>query len=135
MERRFLFEQKIQKVVSPCEEVSRLKFTEEEYTDPALEKPIQKAVKAADKMVQAQANIPKQKTMTRERTFDAGASKPKMSLHFEGTDKPKLPSKLSHKIKNIPQRELMAKIHKELRERETDNMHSSIHPQKHCFHF
>ena len=37
----------------------RLRFTEEERSDPALEKPIRKAEKAAAKADRAQAKIPK----------------------------------------------------------------------------
>ena len=37
----------------------RLRFTEEERADPALEKPIRKADKAAAKTDKAQAKIPK----------------------------------------------------------------------------
>ena len=39
----------------------RLRFTEEERADPALEKPIRKADKAAAKADKAQAKIPKKK--------------------------------------------------------------------------
>ena len=45
-----------------------------------------------------------------------------MHLYFEESDKPKPPSKFSHKLKTIPQRELLAKIHKEIREGEEDNV-------------
>ena len=39
----------------------RLRFTDEERADPALEKPIRKAEKAAVRADKAQANIPKKK--------------------------------------------------------------------------
>ena len=39
----------------------RLRFTDEERSDPALEKPIRKAEKAAARADKAQANIPKKK--------------------------------------------------------------------------
>ncbi len=39
----------------------RLRFTDEERADPALEKPIRKAEKAAARADKAQANIPKKK--------------------------------------------------------------------------
>lgn len=113
---------KSKKPFRPVGKISRLQFSEEERTDPTLEKPMKKAVKAADKMKKAQANIPQQKKLTRERTFDADTGKPKVRLYFEKIDKPKPPSKLSRKIKNIPQQELMAKIHKEIRESERDNV-------------
>ena len=42
----------------------RLRFTEEERADPALEKPIRKADKAAAKADKAQAKIPKKEGQT-----------------------------------------------------------------------
>ena len=39
----------------------RLRFTDEERSDPALEKPIRKVEKAAARADKAQANIPKKK--------------------------------------------------------------------------
>ena len=101
---------------------SRLTFTEEERADPELEKPINKAEKAADKLEKAQEKIPKKKHINKERTFDAQTGKTKVHLYFEETDKAKPPSKLSHTVKTVPQRELLNKIHKEIRENEQDNV-------------
>ena len=44
----------------------RLRFTEEERADPALEKPIRKAEKAAVKADKAQAKIPKKQVKRAE---------------------------------------------------------------------
>ena len=101
---------------------SRLTFTEEERADPNLEKPINKAEKAADKLEKAQEKIPKKKHINKERTFDAQTGKSKVHLYFEETDKAKPPSKLSHNVKTIPQRELLNKVHKEISENEQDNV-------------
>lgn len=114
--------EKRKKPFRPAGKASRLAFTEEERTNPVLEKPLRKAEKSADKLEQAQANIPKQKKLTRERTLDAETGKSKVRLCFEETDKPKPPSKLSHTFKTIPQKELLSKIHKEIRESEQDNV-------------
>ena len=46
----------------------RLRFTEEERADPALEKPIRKVDKAAAKADKAQAKIPKKQV--RQKTVD-----------------------------------------------------------------
>ena len=46
----------------------RLRFTDEERADPALEKPIRKADKAAAKADKAQAKIPKKQV--RQKTVD-----------------------------------------------------------------
>lgn len=99
--------------------VSRLTFTDEECSDPELEKPLKKA---RDKLEWAQGKIPKKKSLATERTFDAKTGKAKVRLYFEEIDKPKPPSKLSHAVKTIPQRELLNKIHKEIREGEQDNV-------------
>jgi len=106
----------------PAGKVSRLTFTEEERADPNLEKPIKKAEKAGDKLEKAQDKIPKKRSLVSKRTVDAKTGKAKVHLYFEESDKPKPPSKFSHKLKTIPQRELLAKIHKEIREGEEDNV-------------
>lgn len=106
----------------PAGKVSRLTFTDEERADPELEKPLKKAEKAGDKLEKSQDKIPKKKHISKERTFDAKTGKAKVRLYFEETDKPKPPSKLSHAVKTIPQKELLNKIHKEIREGEQDNV-------------
>lgn len=106
----------------PAGKVSRLTFTDEERADPELEKPLKKAERAGDKLEKTQDKIPKKKHISKERTFDAKTGKAKVRLYFEETDKPKPPSKLSHSFKTIPQRELLNKIHKEIREGEQDNV-------------
>lgn len=101
---------------------SRLQFTEEERADLALEKPIAKSEKAADKVKKAQARIPKKTIKTKERTFDADTGKAKVRLCFEDVDKPKPPSKLEHGIKKAPQRAVLSAVHKEISENEQDNV-------------
>lgn len=101
---------------------SRLQFTEEERADPTLEKPIAKSEKAADKLVKAQAKIPKKTVKTKERTFDAETGKAKVRLCFEEVDKSKPPSKLAHNIKKAPQRAALSSIHKKISEDEQDNV-------------
>lgn len=113
---------KRKKPFRPAGKVSRLTFTGEERSDPVLEKPLKKAEKTANKLEKAQAKIPKKKILTKERIFDAQTGKAKVRLYFEETDKPKPPSKLSHAVKTIPQKELLNKIHKEIRESEKDNV-------------
>ena len=114
--------QKSKRPFRPAGKVSRLTFTEEERAEHELEKPLKKAEKAADKLEKAQAKIPKKKSLATERTFDAKTGKAKVRLYFEETDKPKPTSKLSHAVKTIPQKELLNKIHKEIREGEQDNV-------------
>ena len=48
----------------------RLQFTKEERADPALEKPIRKADRAADKAEKARAKIPKKKIRFEETVTD-----------------------------------------------------------------
>ena len=76
----------------------RLRFTDEERSDPALEKPIRKAEKAAARADKAQANIPKKKV--RQTVIDPDTGKKTSKLTFE--DKKKPPSKVSQGVKEAP---------------------------------
>ena len=96
----------------------RLRFTDEERSDPALEKPIRKAEKAAAKADKAQANIPKKKV--RQTVIDPDTGKKTSKLTFE--DKKKPPSKLSQGIKEATVHLVAGKLHKEIRETEQDNV-------------
>ena len=96
----------------------RLRFTEEERADPALEKPIRKADKAAAKADKAQAKIPKKQV--RQKTVDPETGKVTTKLVLE--DKKKPPSKLSHAVRDTPANAALGKVHKEIRETEQDNV-------------
>ena len=63
----------------------RLRFTDEERADPALEKPIRKAEKAAARADKAQANIPKKKV--RQTVIDPDTGKKTSKLTFEDKKK------------------------------------------------
>ena len=96
----------------------RLRFTDEERADPALEKPIRKADKAAAKADKAQAKIPKKQV--RQKTVDPETGKVTTKLVLE--DKKKPPSKLSHAVRDTPANAALGKVHKEIRETEQDNV-------------
>ena len=96
----------------------RLRFTDEERADPALEKPIRKADKAAAKADKAQAKIPKKKV--RQKTVDPETGKVTTKLVLE--DKKKSPSKLSHAVQDAPANAALGKLHKEIQEAEQDNV-------------
>ena len=96
----------------------RLRFTDEERADPALEKPIRKADKAAAKADKAQAKIPKKKV--RQKTVDPETGKVTTKLVLE--DKKKPPSKLSHAVRDAPANAALGKLHKEIQEAEQDNV-------------
>ena len=96
----------------------RLRFTDEERADPALEKPIRKADKAAAKADKAQAKIPKKKV--RQKTVDSRTGKVTTKLVLE--DKKKPPSKLSHAVRDTPANAALGKLHKEIQETEQDNV-------------
>ena len=96
----------------------RLRFTEEERADPALEKPIRKAEKAAAKADRAQVKIPKKKVKQTAVDPDTGKVTTKLVLE----DKKKPPSKLSHSVRDAPGNAALGKIHKEIRETEQDNV-------------
>ena len=96
----------------------RLRFMDEERADPALEKPIRKADKAAAKADKAQAKIPKKKV--RQKTVDPETGKVTTKLVLE--DKKKPPSKLSHAVRDTPANAALGKLHKEIQEAEQDNV-------------
>ncbi len=96
----------------------RLRFTDEERADPALEKPIRKADKAAAKADKAQAKIPKKQV--RQKTVDPETGKVTTKLVLE--DKKKPPSKLSHAVRDTPANAALGKVHREIRETEQDNV-------------
>lgn len=96
----------------------RLHFTDEERADPALEKPIRKADRAAAKADRAQAKIPKKQV--RQKTVDPKTGKVTTKLVLE--DKKKPPSKLSHAVQDAPGNAVLGKLHKEIRETEQDNV-------------
>ena len=96
----------------------RLHFTDEERSDPALEKPIRKADRAAAKADRAQAKISKKQV--RQKTVDPKTGKVTTKLVLE--DKKKPPSKLSHAVRDAPGDAALGKLHKEIRETEQDNV-------------
>ena len=96
----------------------RLRFTEEERADPALEKPIRTAEKAAAKADKAQAKIPKKQVKRAE--VDPRTGKVTTKLVLE--DKPRPPSKLSHTVRDAPGNAVAGKLHQEIRKTEDDNV-------------
>ena len=96
----------------------RLRFTEEERADPALEKPIRKAEKAAVKADKAQAKIPKKQVKRAEVDPKTGKVMTKLVLE----DKPRPPSKLSHTVRDAPGNAVAGKLHQEIRKTEDDNV-------------
>ena len=96
----------------------RLRFTEEERADPALEKPIRKAEKAAAKADKAQAKIPKKQVKRAEVDPKTGKVTTKLVLE----DKPRLPSKLSHTVRDAPGNAVAGKLHQEIRKTEDGNV-------------
>ena len=96
----------------------RLHFTDEERADPALEKPIRKADRAAAKADKAQAKI--RKKQVRQKTVDPKTGKVTTKLVLE--DKKKPPSKLSHAVRDTPANAALGKLHKEIRKTEQDNV-------------
>ena len=96
----------------------RLRFTEEERADPALEKPIRKVEKAAAKADKAQAKIPKKQVKRAEVDPKTGKVTTKLVLE----DKPRPPSKLSHTVRDAPGNTVAGKLHQEIRKTEDDNV-------------
>ena len=100
---------------------SRLQFTEEERATPELEKYIKKSDKAADRLDEARAKIPKEKKLVRERTFDEATGKGKTRLHFEEREKPMNGNKPHKNPLSRPVQEAGIFVHNKVHSVEKDN--------------
>lgn len=94
----------------PVNKSARLRFTDEERSDPELALHIRKAEKAADKL--DQARLPMKKVIRKERVFDEVKAKPKTRLYFEEINKPKPPSKLTYIVATAPAMEAHRQINR-----------------------
>ena len=65
----------------------RLLFTDEERQSPELKRAVKKADKAANKLEQAEARIPKKKIKKKQRFIDKKSGKVKTKIMFEEIDK------------------------------------------------
>ena len=100
---------------------SRLQFTEEERATPELQKAICKSERAADRLDEARAAIPKKKVLTKERTFDEAAGKGKTRLRFEEKEKPIPGGRQQHNLLSRPVQEIGVFIHNKIHSVEKDN--------------
>ncbi len=100
---------------------SRLQFTEEERATPELEKYIKKSDKAADKLDEARAKIPKEKKLVGERTFDEATGKGKTRLRFEEREKPQNYGKTHKNPLSRPAQEAGIFVHNKVHSVEKDN--------------
>ena len=100
---------------------SRLQFTEEERATPELEKYIKKSDKAADRLDEAKAKIPKEKKLVGERTFDEATGKGKTRLRFEEREKPMNGGKDHKNPLSRPAQEAGIFVHNKVHSVEKDN--------------
>ena len=100
---------------------SRLQFTEEERATPELQKAICKSERAADRLEEARAAIPKKKVLTKERIFDEAAGKGKTRLRFEEKEKPIPGGRQQHNPLSRPVQEVGVFIHNKIHSVEKDN--------------
>ena len=100
----------------------RLQFSDADLAEPKLEKPIKRVKKAAAKADKAQAKIPKETVVKKERGFDPATGKVKTQLRFEEVDKKKPPSKLTHAVQDAPANFVLSQVHREVRQSEDDNV-------------
>ena len=100
---------------------SRLQFTEEERATPELEKYIKKSDKAADRLDEARAKIPKEKKLVGERTFDEATGKGKTRLRFEEREKPQNYGKAHKNPLSRPAQEAGIFVHNKVHSVEKDN--------------
>ena len=101
--------------------ISRLQFTEEERATPELQKAIRKSERAADRLDEARAAIPKKKVLTKERTFDEAAGKGKTRLRFEEKEKPIPGGRQQHNPLSRPVQEVGVFVHNKIHSVEKDN--------------
>ena len=94
---------------------TRLRLSEDELTDPRLEKPIRKAEKAAVKLEKAQGRLPKQKRIAIARAADEATGKSIVRLRFDEQIKP--PSRLVHEA--LPG--VGGEMHRQVSKLEDDN--------------
>ena len=100
---------------------SRLQFTEEERATPELQKAIRKSERAADRLEEARAAIPKKKVLTKERIFDEAAGKGKTRLRFEEKEKPISGGRQQHNPLSRPVQEIGVFVHNKIHSVEKDN--------------
>ena len=100
---------------------SRLQFTEEERATPELQEAIRKSERAADRLEEARAAIPKKKVLTKERTFDEAAGKGKTRLRFEEKEKPIPSGRQQHNPLSRPVQEVGVFVHNKIHSVEKDN--------------
>ena len=100
---------------------SRLQFTEEERATPELQKAIRKSERAADRLEEARAAIPKKKVLTKERTFDEAAGKGKTRLRFKEKEKPIPGGRQQHNPLSRPVQEVGVFVHNKIHSVEKDN--------------
>lgn len=100
---------------------SRLQFTEEERATPELQKAIRKSERAADRLDEARAAIPKKKALTKERIFDEAAGKGKTRLRFEEKEKPIPGGRQQHNPLSRPMQEVGVFVHNKIHSVEKDN--------------
>ena len=100
---------------------SRLQFTEEERATSELQKAIRKSERAADRLDEARAAIPKKKVLTKERTFDEAAGKGKTRLRFEEKEKPIPGGRQQHNPLSRPVQEVGVFVHNKIHSVEKDN--------------
>ena len=100
---------------------SRLQFTEEERATPELERYIKKSDKAADRLDEARAKIPKEKKLVKEHTFDEATGKGKTRLRFEEREKPMNGGKAHKNPLSRPAQEAGIFVHNKVHSVEKDN--------------
>lgn len=112
---------RVQREAAAKTKTSRLQFTEEERATPELQKAIRKSERAADRLEEARAAIPKKKVLTKERTFDEAVGKGKTRLRFEEKEKPIPGGRQQHNPLSRPVQEIGVFIHNKIHSVEKDN--------------
>lgn len=95
----------------------RLQFTKEERENPALEKPIRKVDRAADRADEAQVKVPKRKVSSAPWTRRPGPSRCACSLRTRSR-----PPSSNMQLRDAPADTVLGAVHREVRQSEADNV-------------
>lgn len=101
---------------------SRLQFTPEERADPVLSSYLKKSEKAADKLDQAKADLPKSKKLTKQRIYDEATGKAKTKLRFEQVEKTPDSGKAVSSPASFAAKELGVAVHNKIHSVEKENV-------------
>ena len=101
---------------------ARLEISEEDRADAKLRKQVRRVDRAADRLEQAQAAIPKKKVLRKKRVYQEASGKYRTKLCFETEDQEPPQTKLRFHPLSVPARKAAGMVHGEIRKAEQENV-------------